>query len=164
MIEKSKNKGEALGGPPLPCTTGHTHLEFLVSPQDLRAQREVMHRALLIVVYDVRFAILILALVGCLCPRLSLSLSRRLRAWRLCQFYALQQTVLSSQRSRYNQLGRRKERGYGEGERRIESELGDHQLTVWIQKPGSGETMSIRRDCEWTLSQASSGTNILMFQ
>ena len=35
------------------------------------------------------------------------------------------------------------------------------QLTVWIQKPGSGETMIIRRDCEWTLSHASSGTNIL---
>lgn len=37
------------------------------------------------------------------------------------------------------------------------------QLTVWIQKPGSGETMIIRRDCEWTLSHASSGMNILAF-
>lgn len=33
--------------------------------------------------------------------------------------------------------------------------------TAWIQKPGSGETMNMRRDCEWTLSHASSDTNIL---
>jgi hypothetical protein len=34
---------------------------------------------------------------------------------------------------------------------------------VWIQKPGSGVTMSMHRDCEWTLSHASSGTNILTY-
>jgi hypothetical protein len=35
------------------------------------------------------------------------------------------------------------------------------RLTAWIQKPGSGETMSMRRDCEFTLSHVSSGENIL---
>lgn len=35
------------------------------------------------------------------------------------------------------------------------------KLTAWTQKLGSGETMSMRRDCECTLSHVSSGTNIL---
>jgi hypothetical protein len=35
------------------------------------------------------------------------------------------------------------------------------KLTAWMQKPGSGETMSMRRDCECTLSHVSSGANVL---
>lgn len=71
--------------------TGPTHFEFLVPPQDLRAQRDIMYRTFIIVVNDVAF--LILALVSRLCHRLALSLVRGgLRAYRLCQLYALQRT------------------------------------------------------------------------
>jgi len=54
--------------------TGHTHFEFLVPPQDLRAQRDIMYRTFIIVVNDVAF--LILALVSRLRHRLALSLVR----------------------------------------------------------------------------------------
>jgi hypothetical protein len=66
----------------------YTYFEFLVPLQNLRAQGDVVHRSLVIVVNDVA-AFLVLALVRRLGPRLALSLDRGLRAWRLCQLYAL---------------------------------------------------------------------------
>ena len=70
---------------PLGCITegrNDTHLEFLVSLQNLRAQREVMHRALVIVINDITFPIL--ALVRGLCASLTLSFTRGWGARRLC--------------------------------------------------------------------------------
>jgi hypothetical protein len=73
-----------------------THFEFLVPPQDLRAQRDIVNRTFVILVHDVvSFAIPVLPLVGRFCPRLALSFRRRrrrrrrLRAWCLSQLYAL---------------------------------------------------------------------------
>jgi hypothetical protein len=63
-----------------------THLEFLVSLQDLRAQREVMYGAIVVVVNDggvldaLAFAAFILIL-SFVCWGW--------RSWRLCQFYTL---------------------------------------------------------------------------
>jgi hypothetical protein len=64
----SKRGKQVVKGP------GHTHSEFLVPPQDLRAQRDIMHRTFVIVINDVAF--LILALVSRLCHRLALTLVR----------------------------------------------------------------------------------------
>ena len=66
--------------------TTNTHFELFVTPQNLRAQREVMHRALMVIVNEVT-VFPILALVSRLC--LALPFARRRRARRLCQFYAL---------------------------------------------------------------------------
>ena len=74
----------------------NTHFEFLVPLQNLRAQCDVVHRPLVIVVNDIA-AFPVLALVGRLGPRLALSLVRGLRAWRLCQLYALQGHRVSDQ-------------------------------------------------------------------
>src|SRR6267142_240551 len=119
--KKKKDKMEALEGHPSLGTTEHTHLEFLVPPQDLRAQREVVHRPFVIVVDDIPFPVPVLALVGRFRPRLALSLGRGLRAWRLCQLYALQRNVLSSQRSRSIHLQKKKGEGRKEDGR---TELG----------------------------------------
>jgi len=66
----------------------YTHFEFLVPLQDLRAQRKVVHRALVIVVNDVAFPVLGPVRSG-LCPRLALTLIRGRRARRPGQLYAL---------------------------------------------------------------------------
>jgi hypothetical protein len=124
----------------------NTHFECLVALQNLRAQREVMHRALVIVVNDVTFPVLA-PLSSSLCPRLALSLVRGWRARRLRQLYALYD--LSRQQS---EIYAKRKRG---------QHILENKLTAWIQNPGSGETMSMRRDCECTLSHVSSGTNIL---
>jgi hypothetical protein len=65
------------------ATKNRAYLKFLVPLQNLRAQRKVAHRALVIVVNDAAFP------DRCLCPRLALSLVRDRRAWRLCELYAL---------------------------------------------------------------------------
>jgi hypothetical protein len=66
----------------------YTHFEFLVPLQNLRAQREVVHRVLVIVVNDATFPVLG-PVRSSFCPRLALALIRGWRARRLCQLYAL---------------------------------------------------------------------------
>ena len=75
----------------------NTHFEFLVPLQNLRAQCDVVHRPLVIVVNDIAAFPPILALVSRLGPRLALALVHGLQAWRLCQLYALQ-AIIQSQR------------------------------------------------------------------
>ena len=66
----------------------YTHFEFLVPLQNLRAQRGVVHRALMVVVNDAAFPVLGPVRSG-LCPRLALTLIQSRRARRLGQLYAL---------------------------------------------------------------------------
>lgn len=75
-----------------------THFEFLVPLQNLRAQCDVVHRPLVIVVNDIAAFPPILALVSRLGPRLALALVHGLQAWRLCQLYALQAIKVSGLR------------------------------------------------------------------
>ena len=88
----------------------YTHFEFLVPLQDLRAQRKVVHRALVIVVNDAAFPVLG-PVRNSLCPRLALTLIRSRRARRPSQLYALSRKnrpTTSAIHQIYNQ---------GEGER-----------------------------------------------
>jgi hypothetical protein len=74
---------------------------------------------------------------------LVLSLVRR--GWwarRLCQLYALFKWSYPISHPTFAGEGGKEE------ERKSPERRATESLTAWIQKPGSGETISIRRDCE----------------